>query len=167
MIPIHTIVNHNSTSKVEFVIGESKNIPTTAILTFPIINHSEEGIKYVLIQDKNLWWNAVGGHIEEGESSIEALKRESMEECGVIINNIETLGYFLITRVSGENKYPKVSQIPLTISTVQKLEIKGWTLRETLGRGIFTEEEVINLLKSSRSDNDQMLEIFKKYVRKN
>jgi len=110
MIPIHTIVNHNSTSKVEFVIGESKNIPTTAILTFPIINHPEEGIKYVLIQDKNLWWNAVGGHIEEGESSIEALKRESMEECGVIINDIETLGYFLITRVSGENKYPKVSQ---------------------------------------------------------
>lgn len=167
MIPSHTINNHNSVSKVEFVIGERKDVPITAILTFPIINHPEEGVKYVLIQDKNLWWNAVGGHIEEGEGSIEALKREAMEECGVIINDIQSIGYFLIKRESGENKYPKVSQIPLTISSVQKLEIKGWTLRETLGRGIFTAEEVISLLKSSRSDNDQMLEIFKNYVRKN
>lgn len=36
-------------------------------------------------------WNGFGGKIEEGESVEEAAKREVLEECGVVVNDIEKL----------------------------------------------------------------------------
>jgi 8-oxo-dGTP pyrophosphatase MutT (NUDIX family) len=37
---------------------------------------------------KNLW-NGVGGHIEEGETDLEAMRREFREETGTVIDNWE------------------------------------------------------------------------------
>ncbi|MCR4831059.1 MAG: 8-oxo-dGTP diphosphatase [Pseudobutyrivibrio sp.] len=42
----------------------------------------------------------VGGHIEEGESPIDCIKREVKEETGLILNSVDSRGY--ITFVMGE-----------------------------------------------------------------
>ena len=59
----------------------------------PII-YNKEG-KILLIQN-NKWgdfWHIPGGHIEMGETSDEALKREIKEETGLEIDNIEFIGW--------------------------------------------------------------------------
>lgn len=38
-------------------------------------------------------WAPPGGHIEFGESAVEAAIRETMEEIGIEIKNIETIGF--------------------------------------------------------------------------
>lgn len=50
--------------------------------------------KIVLVEHKNRGWELPGGHIEDGESIIEALTRELHEEAGLTkISNIEMFGY--------------------------------------------------------------------------
>jgi len=52
-------------------------------------------------------WNGFGGKINPGETIEEGVKRETQEESGVIISDLEKVGivnfYF-----SGKSKYPKV-----------------------------------------------------------
>ena len=36
-------------------------------------------------------WNSIGGKIEEGESLIEAAKREALEECGLDITDLQAV----------------------------------------------------------------------------
>ena len=38
-------------------------------------------------------WDLPGGHIEEGESYEEGLKREVREETGLVLNNVESLNF--------------------------------------------------------------------------
>ncbi|OGI18967.1 MAG: hypothetical protein A3J06_04550 [Candidatus Moranbacteria bacterium RIFCSPLOWO2_02_FULL_48_19] len=38
------------------------------------------------------WWNGFGGKIEEGETIEEAAKRETQEECGIVIRSMEGVG---------------------------------------------------------------------------
>jgi len=45
----------------------------------------------LIVKNKN--WTIPGGHPEEGETHIETLKRETLEESQVEIGNIEYLGY--------------------------------------------------------------------------
>ena len=41
----------------------------------------------------NCTWSPPGGHVEFGESAVETARRETMEEIGIEIKNLEVLGF--------------------------------------------------------------------------
>lgn len=130
-------------------------IPISTPLTFPM-NKDD----FVLTFDKNDWWNPLGGHVENDETWIEALNRESREEAGVDIKDIELVGYIKIKTIHAPQNtpYPDVSLIPMTVSKVVNYS-ENWTPMETSMRGVFNRTDTFNKLKV-RTDGGQMLQIF-------
>jgi 8-oxo-dGTP pyrophosphatase MutT (NUDIX family) len=55
------------------------NFPTHFVINFIVISNS----KVLLERQENSNWKLPGGHIEENETPIEALKREAKEELGI------------------------------------------------------------------------------------
>lgn len=129
--------------------------------TFPIFNN-----KFVLAKDKMGWWNPLGGHINKNETWEQALTREAYEEAGVKINNIKVFGYIKLTKLFDhpDNKYPDLTQIPMTISDVLELD-DNWSAMETSER-IVADQETVKKLLSQRTDNMQMLQVFEYLVEK-
>lgn len=41
------------------------------------------------------WWNGFGGKVQEGETIEEAAKRETEEECGLVVSNLDKVGVIL------------------------------------------------------------------------
>ena len=73
-------------------MSEDKRYPEPTV--GPII-YNDQG-EILLIKDIKKWidyWHIPGGHIEIGETSEQALKREVMEETGLEIDNIEFIGW--------------------------------------------------------------------------
>lgn len=54
-------------------------------------------------------WNGFGGKVEEGETVVQAAKRELEEECGLIVKeeDLESMGY-LVFKMNGSKKMMKV-----------------------------------------------------------
>ncbi len=129
-------------------------IPITTPFTFPIYQH-----KYLLALDKNNWWNPLGGHMNESEDWISCVKREALEEGGVVIDNVEMFGYVLSEIIFDEyNKYPTKGILPITHSRV-KMYKENWQKFETKDRKLFTADEAKGAL-LKRDDNKQMYEVF-------
>lgn len=140
----------------------STNLPDIYVstpFTFPIFNN-----KYVLARDKMGWWNPLGGHIDQNETWEQALAREAYEEAGVKIANIKVFGYIKLTKLLDhpENKYPDLTQIPMTVSDVLEFD-DNWVTMETSER-IIADQETVKKLLSQRTDNMQMLQIFEYLV---
>lgn len=99
----------------------------------------------LLVRHPTRGWDIPGGHIEIGESVIEALERELLEEAGVTASNPDLIGY-LEVNVPGmkpENyRYPfPNSYLPFFIAEAEEiLEFKGEF--ETRERRFFTSDEV-------------------------
>ena len=154
---VYTIRKGKNKANAQFYPSSNlpKGTPITTPFTFPFLSKK----KVVLAKDKMGWWNPVGGHIEEGESWQEALKRESLEEAGVKITDIIIFGYVLIKQTKQKIiRYPDISVLPFTWSKVDQY-ISNWTNMETRGRKTCSIEKARKLFKL-RSDNNQMLEIF-------
>jgi len=136
-------------------------IPISTPFTFPIIDN-----KVVLAKDKMGWWNPLGGHINSGENWKYTIKREAYEEAGIEVGNIKLFGCIIVTKLVDhpDNKYPPISQIPMTVSRVLSIE-KRWYPRETFERKIVFFNSAQKMLKL-RTDNKQMLQIFQ-YLIKN
>lgn len=126
-------------------------------LVFPFLEE-----KVMLTLDKTRFWNPLGGHMEKGETIKKTLLRESLEEAGVEIENIEYIGYIEFTtlefRSEKSRNYPKVSHLPIAIADIVNL-LQNWTPLETKGRKIMSTKEALRALKK-RTDNDQMYDIF-------
>ena len=41
------------------------------------------------------WWNGFGGKVQQGESIEEAAKRETEEECGLVVSELDKVGVIL------------------------------------------------------------------------
>jgi len=55
------------------------------VLIFPV-NESGEVLLLEGARDKKIWagyWNGLGGHVEQGESALNAAQRELLEESGL------------------------------------------------------------------------------------
>lgn len=117
----------------------------------------------ILCLDKDQIWNAVSGHLEENETILDALKRESIEEIGVEVQNPTLIGYIESKKVEENNynkKYPNISLIPVYISFADKvLQKKDWKKIETLDRICLSKTNSLEVL-SQRSDNNQLFEIY-------
>jgi len=91
-------------------IDGSKKYPEP---TVEAIIYNEKG-EILLIQCRPKWgeyWHTIGGHIETGETAERALKRETKEETGLELDNIEFIGWQDV--INPEGYYKKVHSIDL------------------------------------------------------
>ena len=131
------------------------DLPISAPLTFAFI-----GENLVLTKKKIGWWDILGGKVKEGETWVEGLKRESLEEAGVGIDHISVVGYILAEN-SGDLtnlRFAPKNILPVTISFVQEVK-KEWRKYETLGREHFSRKWAKKAL-LDRGDNGQLAEVF-------
>jgi len=78
----------------------------------------------------------IGGHIEEGESAEDALKRESLEEGGIDLQLWKYFGYYEITLKETadqkyKDKYPKIGYILFFLAKgIKKMEPYGADVKD-------------------------------------
>lgn len=70
-----------------------------------VLLYNEKGEICVIKSEKNGYFQLPGGGIEKGESIIEAVIRETKEESGYLIKNIEAIGYTIEYRESVRNEH--------------------------------------------------------------
>src|SRR5664279_2271648 len=66
-------------------------------LTYSVISAKYKGNWIFVRHQKRTTWEIAGGHIEEGETSLEAAGRELMEETGAIKFTLECLATYSVT----------------------------------------------------------------------
>lgn len=135
-------------------------LPKDLCITTPFTFAIDSVNNYMLTKDKNGWWNPLGGHVDKGETWITALERESLEEGGIEISNIEIFGYVLAETLEGSNdQYPRTSILPFTHSKIRKIDT-SWKPLETFERRLFSRSGASEVF-LKREDNRQMYHIFK------
>ncbi|NTU66655.1 MAG: NUDIX domain-containing protein [Candidatus Moranbacteria bacterium] len=90
-------------------------------------------------------YGLLGGGIEEGEQSIEALKRELQEESNICVYDIEEMGSRMVTyatRSDGDKKTETIRLFVFLAKTDQSLE--GLKLNEGQKLEYFTIEEALS-----------------------
>ena len=134
--------------KYKFVSSDtlSADLPISTPLTFAFI-----GKHLVLTKKKNGWWDVLGGKFNECETWVEGLKRQVLEEAGVVIDHISVVGYLM-----SDNGDKSIS--PVTISFVQEVK-KGWDTQEASKREQFSRRWAKKAL-LERDDGGQLAEIF-------
>lgn len=160
-------IKKNKNSFVEFTYFFNKRFPKDIPISTPL-TFAFAGENLILTKKENGWWDILGGKIEGGESWIDALKRESKEEAGVVVDFIEVVGYILAENHGDkdETHFQKKTIMPITISFIQSVD-RNWIPRETLEREIFNQKESLKILQE-RNDDNQLFEIAKdvfKYFR--
>lgn len=153
----YTIEADGISTKYEFIPEDilPADLPVSTPLTFAFI-----GQNLVLTKKKNGWWDVLGGKPKEGETWTEGLKREALEEAGVVIDHISVLGY-IVADNSGDLtnlKFPPKNVLPVTVSFVQEVK-KNWQKQETLGREHFSRKWAKRAL-LDRGDGGQLAEVF-------
>ena len=90
------------------------------------------------------WDTAVGGHVDYGESILEALYRESSEELGLVeFNPVWLCSYEFESGIEREqiNVFAAVGSYMMTPDHDEVEEIRGWTMDAisgNLGKSVFT-----------------------------
>lgn len=75
--------------------------PLTAVLVFAFFNE-----RVVLVDIEGRGWSIPSGHILEGETPLQAIRREAMEEAGIMLyERIEPIGVYHILEQDGSQWY--------------------------------------------------------------
>ncbi len=111
------------------------------------------GDKVVLLEHANKarGFDIPGGHIEDGEAELEALRREVLEEVGANISDIELLGCQIIRKTIAEEKYPDLlsSQVFFTAKLDKYVEVELEV--DSLGAYEMDKEEFLTYLIDNNS----------------
>jgi ADP-ribose pyrophosphatase YjhB (NUDIX family) len=122
------------------------DLPISTSTTFAFI-----GKHVALTQNKNGWWDVLGGKLKEGETWVEGLKRQALEEAGVVLDHISVVGY-----LASDHDDKSIS--PVTISFVQEVR-EEWGKRAALRREQFSRKWAKKAL-LGRGGDGQLAEIF-------
>lgn len=100
-------------------------------------------------------WGSMGGHVEFGESPIDAVKREAKEELGIEIGKIEFA--MCMNMIREEKHYVDISFTAEIISgepsiqEIDKIEEIGWYSLDNLPSPLFPPvEAVLNAIKTGK-----------------
>jgi len=97
-------------SQVEFIPSKTPpDLPVTAVKIFVF-----QQDKLLLAHVTGRGWDLPGGHIEPGETPVQAIVRELKEETGAAVERFALIGYLQITtqqQNEHNRKYPKQSCI--------------------------------------------------------
>lgn len=99
-----------------------------------------------------------GGHVEEGETLLEALEREVMEEIGCTISHPKEVGLQLIRKISGSEKHPHLlcNQMFFTARLDKMLDIE--LAPDSLERLSMKIEDFVEYVKDSDKRQSQYYE---------
>lgn len=148
------IENGKWSNSTEFYLYESDESfdESKATAVFAIVENKG---KIVLTKTKRNEWEPLGGHIEEGESIEDAMKRECLEEGGVKITNYIRIGFSEALNTEdildddGNIKYPKGSTyIPLYVASSEEKTYKPTGI-EVEKAGFFSPSEVEKMKRNS------------------
>lgn len=124
----------------------SEVIPRQELITCSfVLAFQEDALLLTNLNERG--WDIPGGHIEPGETPMEAMRRELYEETGALIESPHVLGYELIRLYNkSENyKYPYPESYMVFYSArIIRLDDFQNTY-ETNGRGLFKPEEALKL----------------------
>jgi 8-oxo-dGTP diphosphatase len=66
------------------------------------------GDRVVLSDIEGRGWSVPSGHLQEGETPEQAIRREAQEEAGIVLNKMEPLGVYLLQEADGTRWYAPV-----------------------------------------------------------
>lgn len=92
-------------SDADFGFNEPKEKTNKTRFCVRILLENERGEFCVVKSEKHGYFQLPGGGIEENESIMEALKRETEEETGWLIKDIQPIGYTLENREDARNAH--------------------------------------------------------------
>jgi len=107
------------------------------VLIFPV---DEDGRVLLLkgAEDKKIWpglWNGLGGHVEKGESALQAARRELLEESGLRAGRLDYMGALQVdtgTRVGITVYVFRASQLSGDLMASSEGSLAWWLQEEAL-----------------------------------
>jgi 8-oxo-dGTP diphosphatase len=129
--------------KIQYCDNAAPGIPVTSVHCFCFKQE-----RLLVIQHESRGIDIPGGHIEEGENPLDALRRELNEEAAVEATNFIEAGSILVKQLfqRAPSRYPDTAQILLYICTLYK-ERPFNIEYETRGRRYIAPEDLPDLHK--------------------
>ncbi len=113
--------------------------------------------KFLLLKEANGKWELPGGGLEFGETPVDCIKREMLEETGLIVTEIKTTPCYLVTgstdnihwkaNILFETKVKNLNFIPSN----ECIDLKFFTAKEAIKLNTFS--SVINFIKVFNPQN--------------
>ena len=104
LIIVTLVVSYRLMTKVNFY--DPLFIPDSK-LTYSVISARYEATWIFVRHHKRSTWEIAGGHIEKGETSLEAARRELFEETGSVKFNIDCVATYSVT-IDGETGWGRL-----------------------------------------------------------
>jgi len=109
-------------SMMNIIFEEEREVPVSAVFAF-IFSEDREFIYLMENANRDRGLDIPGGHIDPGETSLEALHREVLEEVGLTVKSVSYIGSQKIIKNIVEDKYPHyISAQNFYISTIDEIK---------------------------------------------
>lgn len=102
-----------------------------------VLLYNDKGEICAVKSEKYGYFQLPGGGVEKGESIIEAAIRETKEESGYLMKNIEALGYTIEHRKSIRNKHDWGRDISFVFSAVATENVGTNYMEDEISEGFF------------------------------
>lgn len=134
-----------SGSTARLVVSEKSPAPETVTTAF-VFAFDRQAILMACIKRDDRGWNPPGGHLNPGETILEAAVREAREEACAVVSGLRPFGFQHIHRTSASDErypFPDSYQVFL-LAQVERLEPFAET-DEVAGRALFSPTEAREL----------------------
>lgn len=111
----------NQSTKVQF--EEFDKLPDFPVTACFVAAFDKSG-KLAIAKPKR-GWGLPGGHVEQGETPTECIKREAKEECGIELENLQLIGGWRAEKLrntSENDAYPNIAYQLLFLGDIKNIE---------------------------------------------